>query len=218
MDPIKVLIADDQDIAREGVRAFLERQPHISVIGEVACGEEAIRKAKRFRPDVIVMEICMTGACAIDAIAEIKQKSRRTQVLVLTLQNDPASVMQVMNAGGDGYLLKSTSAKELLMAIETVHQGYAYFSPVISSVMIKRRALGGSEKPESRQEMLSKRELEVLKLIAEGYRNKEIAEKLFVSVRTVTTHRERLMKKLNLHSTYEIVRFAWANGIVSLKE
>ncbi len=215
MEPIKVLIADDHDIVREGVRASLERHPHISIVGDVACGEDAVRKAGRFKPDVVVMEICMTGVNPIQTIPQIKQKSRRTQVLVLTLQNDPDSVMQVMNSGGDGYVLKSISTKELLMAIETVHQGYAYFSPVISSVMIKRRATDRAENP---QAILSKRELEVLKLIAEGYKNKEIAEKLFVSVRTVTTHRERLMKKLDLHSTYEIVRFALAKGIVPLQE
>lgn len=218
MGPIKVLIADDHDIAREGVRAALEKHPHISIVGEVSCGEEVIRKARRIKPDVLVMEICMSGGNPIGAISEIKKILRRTQILVLTLRSDPHSVMQVMNAGGDGYLLKSTSAKELLMAIETVHQGYAYFSPVISSVIIKRRATDGQEDKQRPHNSLSKRELEVLKLIAEGYRNKEIAEKLFVSLRTVTTHRERLMKKLDLHSVGEIVRYALANGIVPLEE
>jgi len=217
MKPTRILIADNQDIVREGVRAFLSRHPGMSIAGEATCGEETIRMAKRHKPDVVVMEICMGGINAIEAIPLIKNTSQKTKILVLTHRNDPDVILQVMNAGGDGYILKDTSSKELLIAIETVHQGYAYFSPVISSVMIKRRSIGHSGTPRNSTALLSKRELEVLKLIAEGHRNKEIAEKLFVSFRTVTTHRERMMKKLDLHSTCEIVRYALANGIVQLR-
>jgi len=217
MRKIRILLADDHIIVREGLRACLAEYPQIMIVGEASDGKEAVQKVEELKPDVVLMDLNMPVLSGLTATSLIKEKKKKTRVLVLTVYDEREYIVKILDAGGDGYLLKDTSPSELVRGIEAVHRGDAYFSPAVSRIVLsehKARSLPKGRRPSA---ILSRRELEVVTLIAEGFTNKEIANTLFISERTVTTHRERIMKKLDVHSAGEILRYALAHGIVQLK-
>ncbi|MDB6003434.1 MAG: LuxR family transcriptional regulator [Prosthecobacter sp.] len=217
MSTITVLLAEDHLIVREGLRALLKLEEGIEVIGEAENGRQAVELAASLRPDVIVMDIAMPLLNGMEATRQILEALPDTKILMLSAYNDDAYVSLVMAIGARGYLIKQTAAHVLPKAIRTVHQGKNFFSPTIS-----RRFEHHKQKAETRGDLpakknpsqLSSREMEVLQLIAEGKANKETAEHLHISIKTVEKHRQSLMDKLNIHDTAGLTRHAIANGII----
>jgi DNA-binding NarL/FixJ family response regulator len=212
---IKVLLVDDHPIVRDGIKLHLSAQPDLSVVGEAETGEEAVRAADELHPDVILMDVSMPRMNGLEAIAELRRRSLAAKVLVVTMHSNPEYISQVVQLGARGYLLKDTAPREFVAAIKAVHAGQAYFGPPASRVLADRMARGSeAETGRGALVVLSDREREVLTLIAKGYRNKEIASQLGLGVRTVETHRERVMRKLNLHSVADLTRYAIARGLL----
>ncbi|MFN0075260.1 MAG: response regulator [Prosthecobacter sp.] len=217
MKLITVLLAEDHAIVREGLRAFLKLEAGIEVVGEAENGRQAVMLAAQLRPDVVVMDIAMPLLNGMEATRQILHATPAIKVLILSAHNDDAYVEQVMALGASGYLIKQTAAHVLPEAIRQVHQGKAFFSPVIA-----KRRNHQKQKSHDRGELstkkdasvLSSREMEVLQLIAEGKANKETADELHISVKTVEKHRQSLMDKLNIHDTAGLTRHAIATGII----
>jgi two-component system, NarL family, response regulator NreC len=202
---------------RSGLRRILEEQPDLEVVGEAGDGREAVEMAEAFRPDIVVMDVGMPQMNGIEATRQILQRNSRMHVLILSMYSDENYVVQVLRAGARGYLLKDSAEDELIDAVRTVHSGLPFFSPRIAKLLVgdsmqRLRDEGASDT----YELLTPREREVLQLIAEGKSNKEVAAALFVSPTTIETHRARIMDKLDLHSTAEIVLYAVRKGIVQL--
>jgi DNA-binding NarL/FixJ family response regulator len=211
-EPIRVLVADDHTIVRSGIRHVLESDTGFQVIGEAGSGSEAVALAGSLRPDVIVLDISMPDQSGLEVAARLRQSSD-SRILILSMHNNTEYVLESVRAGAHGYLLKDTAASELRQAIRTVCRGESYFSPPVASRLTEAmRGEHGGERPGLDQ--LTGREREVLLGIARGQTNKEIAADLGISHRTVETHRESLMRKLQLHSVAELTRFAIGTGIV----
>lgn len=211
----RIVIAEDHTILREGLAALLASDPELEVVGDAEDGLQAIKKVERLAPDVVIMDLSMPRMNGMEAIREIKRIAPATKVLVLTVHKNEEYILASFQAGSDGYVLKYASHDELVMAIKTVLKGQPYLSPAVSTVILKGY-LEGKEKPviESSCGALTQREREVLKLIAEGYKNKQIAELLGISVKTVERHRSNLMKKLDLHSGPALTSFAVEKGLI----
>jgi DNA-binding NarL/FixJ family response regulator len=216
--PITVLLADDHTVVRQGLRALLESEEDIRVIGEAATGREAVKLAKALEPAVIVMDIAMPVLNGLEATRQIRKAMPDAKVLILSAHGDDNYIEQVFALGGVGYLVKQTSAHALALAVRQIHKGNPYFSPSVA-----QRLQPGSGQPPapapaaSRHKngsRLSSRETEVLQLIAEGRANKQVAADLSISVKTVEKHRQRLMEKLKIHDTAGLTRYAIAAGIV----
>jgi DNA-binding NarL/FixJ family response regulator len=216
MNSITILLAEDHMIVREGLRALLKREDGIEVVGEAENGRQAVALAGKLSPDVVVMDIAMPLLNGLEATRQILQTTPSTKVLILSAHSDDAYVEQVMALGASGYLIKQTAAHVLPDAIRAVHKGKTFFSPSIS----KRRkdhdkkAHARGDLPGKKATGLSSREMEVLQLVAEGKANKETAEELHISVKTVEKHRQSLMEKLNIHDTAGLTRHAIATGII----
>lgn len=216
MKPITILLAEDHQIVREGLRAMLNLEADIQVIGEAENGRQAVELFAKIRPDVVVMDIAMPLLNGMEATRQILQTFPGTKVLILSAHSDDAYVSMVMTIGASGYLIKQTASHVLPEAIRAVHQGKTYFSPLIA----KRRnhqsqkAHDQGELPGKAVPTLSAREMEVLQLIAEGKANKETADELSISVKTVEKHRQSLMDKLNIHDTAGLTRHAIASGVI----
>lgn len=211
---IRILLADDHPMVREGIRSCLDARENFRVVGEASDGQEALEKAKKLQPDVVLMDISMPRLTGLEATKLLHKEVPKAKVLILTMHENEAYVLEIVRSGAKGYILKDTSPAEVVRAVEAVNKGEAYFSSRISQFVLnefvnKARSL---TKP-SRSE-ISPREREVLALIAEGLSNKEIAAKLFVSVRTVETHREHLMRKLDIHSAAGLTQYALSRGII----
>jgi two-component system, NarL family, nitrate/nitrite response regulator NarL len=213
-EPIKIILADDHPIVREGIRARLATQPNMKIVAEAENGTEAIKRVQEHSPAIVLMDINMPDMNGLEATKIIVAKSPKTKVLVLSMHQDREYVVEIMRSGARGYVLKSSPPNELIRAIELVHAGEAFFSPGISRVLLNELS-----RPVQRPAVanLSDREKEVLRLIASGLSNKEIADKLGVGVRTVETHRERLMRKLDIHSVAGLTKFAIAEGVLKLE-
>lgn len=214
---IKVMLVDDHSIVREGVRSYLATQPHIEVVGEAADGREALRQAQALAPDVVLMDISLpliNGIATTRSLCRVVPKAR---VLVLTVHDNKEYVRQVIQSGARGYLLKDASPADLIRAIETVADGKLFFSPPVSETLLTDYVEQKAALKKSRVVELSIREREVLALIAEGHSNKEAAAVLGVGVRTVETHRERIMSKLDVHTVAGLTKFAIRHGIVILE-
>ncbi len=213
---IRVLVVDDHPVVRRGLMACLAERPSLKVVGEAADGEEAVRKACELSPDVMLADINMPRMDGMQLAEVIQQKSPSVKVVILSIHNRPDYVQRVMKAGARGYVLKDTAPEELVRVLEAVHAGEVCISPEVAQTALnqlvanKGRTQGGPQ--------LSQREREVLVMIAGGQGNKEIAAALGVSVRTIETHRERVMRKLNLHSVAALTRYAIAQGLVPLDE
>jgi two-component system response regulator NreC len=212
----RIVIAEDHTILREGLRSLLSSNPSFEIVGEAGDGREAIRCAEKFKPDLILTDLSMPRMNGMEAIKEIKRESPATKVLVLTVHKAEEYILATFQAGADGYILKDSTHSELMMAVKKVLSGKRYISPEISDKVIEGY-LEGKKTLKSRTswETLTQREREILKLIAEGYRNKEIANDLCISVKTVEKHRANLMEKLDLHNIQALTTFAIERGIVS---
>ncbi|MBI3912681.1 MAG: response regulator transcription factor [Chloroflexi bacterium] len=211
MTRIRILLADDHAILRAGLKALLNAQADIQVVGEAATGDEAVRVAQSAQPDLVLMDISMGDAGGVAATREVLRVCPTTRVLMLTMHDDAAYVQQALDAGAAGYVLKRTAESELLAAIRAVQRGEVFLYPSVARVLIddylKMKKGGESVAPEIK-DTLTAREREVLTLIAQGYSNHEIAEQLTVSVKTVETHKARIQEKLGLRTRAELVRYA----------
>jgi two-component system response regulator NreC len=218
---IRVLLADDHAIVRAGLRMILAAEPDMSIVGETADGESALRMTEETHPDVVVMDISMPGMSGLDGVRRVKESVPDTQVVVLTMHEDQRYFFQALEAGASGYVIKGATPVELLTAIRAVRKGEAYFCPSLAKQMLNdylRRADAGSEKEKDALGRLSDREKEVLKYIAEGKTGREIAAILYLSPNTVERHRANIMDKLGLHNRAELIKFAIRKGLVSLEE
>ncbi len=213
---ITVLLAEDHMIVREGLRRILEVELDIEVIGEAANGRQAVEMARKLRPAVIVMDIAMPMLNGLEATRQICQSVPDTKVLILSAHSDDAYVERVTALGAAGYLIKQTSAKFLSEAIREVKKGNAFFSPSIAKRLRhqNKKPLDRKGLPKAKGANLSSREVEVLQLIAEGEANKQIAAELGISIKTVEKHRDHLMRKLDIHDTAGLTRYAITSGIV----
>ena len=211
---IKVLLADDHTIVRDGLRALLESELDIEIIGSVANGREALLKSLELKPDVVVMDIAMPELNGIDAAEQIRLGTQKTQVVILSIHSTAEHIYRAFRAGALGYLLKESAGSELIDAIHAVHKGRRYLTQRIADTVMDSYMLQHSKSP---LEELSLREREVLQLVAEGLPSAEISVRLSLSLRTVETYRSRIMHKLNLHDLSSLIRFAIENGLATPK-
>jgi len=211
----RIVIAEDHTILREGLRALLSSHPNLEIVGEARDGQEAIRAVEKHRPDLILIDLSMPRMNGLEALAEIKKQHPETKVVVLTVHKTEEYVLAALKRGANGYVLKDADHAELRLALDQVLTGKRYLSPGISQQVIEGY-LEGRKQPKtgSAWESLTDREREVLKLIAEGYKNKEIADFLFISLKTVEKHRTNLMNKLDLHNTAALTSLAIEKGLV----
>jgi DNA-binding NarL/FixJ family response regulator len=213
---IRVLLADDHKIVREGLRSLLEKEPDIDVIAMADNGRTGLQLAGELRPDVAVIDIAMPEMNGIEAIRRISNENPGIKILALSMHSARRFVVEALSAGAKGYILKDCASEELVRAIRTVAVNETYLSPKIAGVIVRDYMKRLPESQSSDNSLLSNREREVLQLVAEGHCTKEIAFALDVSVKTVETHRQQIMKKLNLHSVAELTRYAIREGITPL--
>jgi DNA-binding NarL/FixJ family response regulator len=214
--PIRIVVADDHAVLRAGLIALLNNEPDMEVVGQAGDGAAALRVAQAVQPDVILLDINMPGVNGLEALDELHRSVPQSRVLVLTMHDDETYLRQVLASGGSGYVLKQAADKELLSAIRTVQSGGMFLHPAHAQALLAHPS--GRETASAQHEQLaqlSDRELEVLRLIALGYSNKEIAEMLFLSVKTVETYKARLMEKLGLTTRAALVRFALQQGLLN---
>jgi two-component system response regulator NreC len=216
METIRILLADDHNIMRDGLRLLLERQPGFEIVGEASDGRQALSLAQEFRPDVAIIDIAMPGLNGIEATRRITETCPQTGVIILSMHCDESYVIRSLKAGARGYLLKDSARADLISAIRAVMQAKTYFSPKISQILQEdyMQELEQKDQDDS-YDLLTDREREVLQLIAEGLANKEIATKLNLSVYTVDTHRSHILRKLNLHSVPEVILYAVRKNIIA---
>jgi len=214
MSKIRVLIADDHAIVREGVRALLALSDDIAVVGEAADGREAIESARRLRPDVILIDIAMPGLGGLEATVEIRKDNPDAKILVLSQYDDREYVRRFLKLGVSGYVLKKAAGSALTAAIRAAHRGGLVLDPEIAREAVREPANDAAAAPDADYEALTDREKQVLKLVAEGRSNKEVAEMLTISVKTAMSHREHIMQKLDLHSRTELIKFALRKGVI----
>ncbi|MCW5555033.1 MAG: response regulator transcription factor [Verrucomicrobiae bacterium] len=212
----KILIVDDHPVVRKGLWSCLSSKPDLQIVGEACDGNEAIRKVQELQPDVVLMDVQMPQMDGLQVTEALRKATPKVKVLILSMQSNRESVLRIIKAGARGYVLKDAPTEELMRAIEAVNSGEAFFSPHVAQIALNQY-VSETDKG-SPLAKLSEREREVLGLIAEGKSNKEIAMHLGIGVRTIETHRERIMRKLNIHSIAGLTKFAIANGIVSLEE
>ena len=216
MKKIRLLVADDHPVVRAGLRMLLATQPDMEVVGEAVDGDTAVERALEFKPDVVVMDLTMAGMDGLAATREIVNRLPHTKVVVLTMHDNEEYLRQALEAGATGYVLKEAVDTEIAVAIRVVQRGEVFLYPSFTRVLLGD-LLQTDETDDTFQqdsyELLSEREKEVLRLVALGDTNREIAERLFLSVRTVETYRARLMEKLNLKSRGELVRYALRKGL-----
>jgi DNA-binding NarL/FixJ family response regulator len=219
MKSIRVILADDHKLVRAGIKSLLENSEGVTVVGEAGDGREAIELTGRLKPHMVFLDIAMPELNGLEAALRIKKDFPEVEVIILSMHIDEEYVVQALNAGASGYLLKDSAPNELRLALDTVMKGSIYISPAIPREMIddyQRRLRTASSVGElfTNKEKLSSRQKEVLQLIAEGNSTREIAEKLFVSVKTVETHRSQIMKKLAINDVPGLVKYAIRKGLI----
>jgi two-component system response regulator NreC len=219
MNTIRLLLADDQEIVRAGLRSLLERQPEMEVVGEAGGGREAVALATQLRPDVVLMDITMPDMSGAEATRRIKQAAPEVNVLALTIHEDEAYFFEMLSAGASGYIPKRASPDDLLTAINVAAAGDVFLHPIVAGTLVQdylRRVNAGAERES--YDGLTPRQRQVLTLIAEGLSNQDIGSQLGISVRTVERHRENIMDRLNLHSRTDLVKYALRKGLIDLEE
>jgi two-component system response regulator NreC len=228
MNGIRLMLVDDHDVVRTGLRSFLEAQDGLNVVAEANSGETALQRALEVNPDVVVMDITMANMDGLEATRRLKKICPDCEVLALTVHEDKQYLFEMLAAGATGYLTKQAAAEELVAAIRAVAQGYVYLQPVLARWLLEdyRRLLdqdlSSDEGPspdlidQKELEVLSDREQQVLELVAQGMTNPQIGDELGISPKTVARHRERIMNKLNLHSCTDLVKFALRTGLIHL--
>ena len=212
----RIVLAEDHTILREGLRMLLSSNPAFEVVAEAEDGLEAVRCTDSTKPDLVLMDLSMPRMNGMGAIQEIKKQCPETKILVLTVHKTEEYILATLKAGADGYILKDATHSELMLAIDCVFSGKSYLSPGISEKVIEGYLEGrGTIKSTTSWESLTQREREILKMVAEGYKNKDIAEYLCISAKTVEKHRANLMKKLDLHSASSLTAFAMEKGLIT---
>ncbi|MGC9952253.1 MAG: response regulator transcription factor [Bryobacteraceae bacterium] len=216
MNPVRILLADDHIVMRNGLRLLLERQPHLQVVGEAADGRQAVALSESANPDVVIMDIAMPNLNGIEATRQIVNHSPRMAIAILSMHSDESYVIRALKAGARAYLLKDSAEADLLAAVRALTEGKSFFSPAISKILVEdyMRQLE-SRGAEDTYELLTNREREILQLLAEGRTNKEVANMLNLSLYTVETHRTHILQKLNLHSVPELILYAVRKGIIA---
>lgn len=212
---LKILIADDHEILRDGLKSMIDRQEDMEIVGTVGTGRSAVRIARELRPDVVVMDIKMPDINGIDATRQILKNIKNTRVLCLSMHKEQSLIKSMFEAGASGYLVKDCAGRELINAIKSVREGKTYISPSIAGDVVQgymRNMEEGAQ--DSVYSQLSPREREILQLIAEGYNTKEIADKMDISDKTVAAHRLSVMETLDLHSVADLTRYAIRHGLV----
>ena len=219
MQKVRVLVVDDHSVVRAGVRMLVDAQPDMEVVGEAAEGEEAVAKVGELMPDVVLMDIHMPGVNGLQATRQIKKRFPQVCVLALTMYDNEEYFFEMLSAGGSGYVLKNAAPSELVSAIRAVHKGGSYLYPTVARALVDdylgRVAAGGER---TTYNVLTNREKGVLKLIAQGHTNRDMAEILHLSIKTVETHRANIMQKLGLHSRTELVKYALRKGLVDIED
>lgn len=216
MNKMRILIVDDHVIVREGLRAILEAQPDIEVVEEAAEGLEAVNKTQELRPDIVIMDITLPGMSGLEATRLIKKQNAESKILALTMHESDEYLFQMLDAGASGYFVKGGSSKELIGALRAVWRGDVFLYPSMAKKLLKdylERVRAGQDKES--YDGLTEREREVIRLIAEGRTNQEIAELLVLSPSTVQTHRAHIMAKLGLHSRTDLVKYAIRRGFIT---
>ncbi len=217
-DVIRVLLVDDHTILREGIKSLLAEHEHLRVVGEASDGREAVEKAAELEPDVVLMDISMPELNGIQATKAIKEQSPDTKVLILTMHDEEGYIYPIFKAGASGYVVKRTATRELVSAVEAVMQGNTIMHPSVAEALIYENGA----KPDAAgadpdiYDGLTERELEVLTLIAEGLTNREIADELYISIKTVQAHRANIMEKLDMHDRVALTKYAIKKGLISL--
>lgn len=218
MKKIRVLVADDHHIVRAGVRLMLNAQEDIEVVGEASDGQEALDLVAKLEPDVVLMDIAMPNLNGLEATRRIKESHPGVQVLALTMHDNEEYFFRLLRAGGSGYLLKKAAPTELVEAIRSVCHGGAYLFPSVARTLVDdylHRVASGEE--QASYDGLTDREREVLRLIAQGHTSQEIADQLYLSIKTVQRHRENMMDKLGLHNRAQLIRYAIEKGLLELE-
>jgi DNA-binding NarL/FixJ family response regulator len=215
MEKIRVVLADDHTVVRQGFRSLLQEDASIDVVGEAENGRDAVLMVKKCLPDVVVLDISMPILNGVQATRQIRKLTPKTKILILSMHKDEEYVREVFQAGALGYILKQTTGPDLISAIKEVNRGNAYISPSIAKHLVSeyREFVKGGKLADKRTG-LTPREFEVLQLIAEGNSNKKIAEQLFISIKTVETHRQKIMDVLNIHDVAGLTRYAIVNRII----
>ncbi len=217
MGSLRILLADDHTIVRQGIRKILEEQPDWQVVAETGDGREAVRKAIELRPDIALLDISMPLLNGLEATSQICRRAPGVRVVILSMHPNEAYIGRALQAGARAYLLKDSADSDLVRAIAQVAQGKSFFSPAVARVLVDEhaRSLAARGVAVDRYESLSTREREIFQLVAEGKSNKEIADLLFVSPSTIETHRAHIMEKLDVHSAVELVLYAVRRGLIS---
>lgn len=213
---IRIVLADDHVVMRNGLRLLLERQPNFQVIAEAADGRQAVAICEKLRPDVLVLDIAMPNLNGIEAARQVSAKWPHTSIVILSMHADESYVLRALKAGARAYLLKDSAEADLINAIRAVNEGKAFFSPAISKMLVEDYMRRLEQRGvEDSYELLTTREREILQLLAEGKANKEVASILNLSLYTVETHRGNILQKLNLHSVPELILYAVRKGVIS---
>ena len=216
MSKIRLLLVDDHEIVRAGLRMLFMAEQDMQIVGEVSSAEEALQAMRRHAPDVVLMDVAMPGMSGIEATRRIKEAKPDVAVLALTMHEDEQYFFEMLNAGASGYIPKRAAPDDLVSAIWVVSQGNVFLYPTLAKLLVKdflQRSESGTER---KVDELTPREREVLTYIAEGYTNRQIAEALVISHKTVDRHRENIMRKLSLHSRVELVKYAIEKGLITL--
>ncbi len=215
MKPAKVLIADDHEVVRHGIRVMVQGCPNLEVCGEACDGRQAVQMAAKLRPDIVIIDIGMPQLNGLDATRQIVHMDPNVKVLILTMHESEQIVREVLAAGARGYLLKSDAGRDLISAIEALASRKTFFTSKVAEIVLETYLKGGPEQPVSK-DVLTSREREVVQLLAEGKSTKEVAVALGLSVKTAETHRSNLMRKLDVHSVSQLVLYAVRNNIVQV--
>jgi DNA-binding NarL/FixJ family response regulator len=216
MENIRIILVDDHQLVRDGIKALLSGVSDIEIIGEAADSNELFEKLGSLKPDLLIMDISLPGLSGIEITKIICEKYPEIKVMILSMYNSEDFIFNSLKSGAKGYLPKNTTRNELLEGIYAIHSGEEFFGEAISRIMVKgyiKRATDDEKPPEKGNEVLTAREIEILKLYVEGFINKEISDQLDISIRTVETHKNHIMRKLGLRSTVEMVKFAIKNKI-----
>jgi two-component system, NarL family, response regulator NreC len=209
---IRAVVVDDHAVVRSGITLLLDREDDIEVVGEAGSAKEAVFEVRAKKPDVLLLDVVMPGESGIEALPSLIKESPETKVLVLSMQDDPSYVREAFSAGASGYVLKEAADEEVVAAVREIAGGGSYVHPALGARMVAAEA---AERAAAEADPLSEREREVLRLLALGHTNQEIAKLLFISVRTAETHRAHIMQKLRISTRAELVRYALAHGLVS---
>jgi len=209
---IRVVLVDDHAVVRTGLRLLLEGQADVEVVGEAGNATDAVFRARALKPDVILLDVVMPGESGIEVLPKLLQEAPDTRVLVLSMQDDPSYVREAFAAGASGYVLKEAADEEVVAAVRDIAAGGSYVHPALGARMV---AADAQERAAAEADPLSEREREVLRLLALGHTNQEIAEQLYISVRTAESHRAHIMQKLSLSTRAELVRYALSHGLLA---